>query len=217
MIWPRRSAKSDCEIAGQKHLGPRDLLFWGSCSRVDYGVGRAAAWAAVDCPRTICPTQLAESHAGWAARPTSWACLADKETFPLRTGFWLQGDYGSTPWLAIISLKAGKKLHPKENIMRSLVARTAPAIVFAVGAIMLGNLANADAAPKKWDQEGYGVCAQQAYDDWSAGKITTKTYKELAQGCCQLSGGPWVTDIGPAGGSCVAPAAAPVRTVRRGL
>ena len=72
--------------------------------------------------------------------------------------------------------------------MRSLVARTAPAIVFAVGAIMLGNLANADAAPKKWDQEGYGVCAQQAYDDWSAGKITTKTYKELAQGCCQLSG-----------------------------
>ncbi len=101
--------------------------------------------------------------------------------------------------------------------MRSLVARTAPAIVFAVGAIMLGNLANADAAPKKWDQEGYGVCAQQAYDDWSAGKITTKTYKELAQGCCQLSGGKWVTDIGLAGGSCVAPAAAPDRTVPPGV
>jgi hypothetical protein len=82
---------------------------------------------------------------------------------------------------------------------------------------MLGDLANADAAPKKWDQEAYGVCAQQAYDDYAAGKINTKTYQELMGGCCILSGGKWVTDIGLAGGSCVAPAAAPGRTVRPGL
>ena len=101
--------------------------------------------------------------------------------------------------------------------MRTLLTRTAPAIVFAVGAIMLGDLANADAAPKKWDQEAYGACAQQAYDDLQAGRINTKTYKELAQGCCNASGGKWVTDIGLAGGICVDPAAAPGRTVPPGL
>lgn len=72
------------------------------------------------------------------------------------------------------------------------------------------------AEPKKWDQDAYDACKNQARDDWIAGNIDIKTYQELAQGCCILSGGKWTPDAGnPAGGSCAV--ATQVQTTRPGL
>jgi hypothetical protein len=108
----------------------------------------------------------------------------------LRTGFWLLGDYRSTPWLGIIFPQSRKDLpHPKENIMRSLVARMAPAIVIAVGAIMLGNSATANAAPKEWDIGAYDACIDAADSLFIEGKINSATHLELTNGCCINSGG----------------------------
>jgi len=101
--------------------------------------------------------------------------------------------------------------------LRRFVLASVVAAAVTLGGSALGDSGIADAAPKVWDQAAYGACAQQAYDDFAAGKINKKTYQELAQGCCILSGGKWTTDIGIAGGSCVAPAAAPSRTIPPGV
>jgi hypothetical protein len=75
-------------------------------------------------------------------------------------------------------------------------------------AAVLGGSALADpptarAEPKKWNEAGYDACAGQAEADYRAGEIDLKTFKELTQGCCILSGGKWTTDSAHwKGGTC---------------
>ena len=73
--------------------------------------------------------------------------------------------------------------------MRSLVARTAPAIVLAVGAVVLGHSATASAAPKEWDIGAYDDCIKAADELFLEGKINAATHLELTNGCCVTSGG----------------------------
>ena len=74
--------------------------------------------------------------------------------------------------------------------MRSLVARTASAVVFAVGAILLsGDPATASAAPREWDIGAYDDCVQAADELFLEGKINAATHLDLYNGCCVNSGG----------------------------
>lgn len=88
--------------------------------------------------------------------------------------------------------------------MRPIVARTVPAIVIAVGAIMLGNSATVNAAPKEWDIGAYDDCVRAAEFLFFKGKINSATLLELRNGCCINSGGV----LGPPPANvCGAPAA----------
>jgi hypothetical protein len=95
--------------------------------------------------------------------------------------------------------------------VRSLVARSAPAIVLAVGAIMLGHSATAYAAPE-WDIELYDSCLAGALADYQLGKRTLQQYEADVKNCCVISDGVLSETQG-----CGAPPANAVgRTVRPG-
>lgn len=90
--------------------------------------------------------------------------------------------------------------------LRHLAAAGLIAAAATVSTSAVVEPATACAAPKPWDSAEYGACAQSAYDDWQAGRISKKTYQELAGHCCDAQGGTWVKDsLSDAGGQCQPP------------
>ena len=72
--------------------------------------------------------------------------------------------------------------------MRSLVARTALAIVMAA-AVVLGDPAVATAAPMKYDFLKYLTCANYWAKKYNEGAITEKEEESARRLCCASSGG----------------------------
>jgi hypothetical protein len=90
--------------------------------------------------------------------------------------------------------------------MRSLVARTALAIVTAA-AVLLGDPTVATAAPMKFDALKYLECANYWGKKYSEGAITEKELQSARRLCCASSGGEYQgSGSGGSSGTCKEPA-----------